>query len=209
MPSAPSKKATRTEFFVFPEVALLLILGLWSLQAEAFKAPRVEMLYIDANVGSASGGHVALRLDDEVYHFQNEQGTTRLTRDDWSRFRWVYNDIENRNIEAAQLQVSPLDAEQPGREGKHAQEEQVALDGGLGHAFRVDLAGPLEGQLQQDGDLLVEDQGDGHADGEDAEDAHQGSTQVLDVLEEGHLAAGAVAANEVGEHGVSPCGGGP
>jgi len=111
MPSAPSKKATRTEFFVFPEVALLLILGLWSLQAEAFKAPRVEMLYIDANVGSASGGHVALRLDDEVYHFQNEQGTTRLTRDDWSRFRWVYNDIENRNIEAAQLQVSPLDAE--------------------------------------------------------------------------------------------------
>lgn len=106
------RKATKTEILsLFPGVSLVLLLGLWPLQGAAFKAPRVEILYIDANVGSSSGGHVALRLEDEVYHFQNEQGTTRLTRDDWSRFRWVYNDIENRNIETAQLQLRPLDAD--------------------------------------------------------------------------------------------------
>lgn len=108
----PLRKVTKTEVLsLFSEVALVLILGLWPPQGAAFKAPRVDILYIDANVGSSSGGHVALRLEDEVYHFQNEQGTTRLTRDDWSRFRWVYNDIENRNIETAQLQLRPSDAD--------------------------------------------------------------------------------------------------
>jgi len=71
----------------------------------------IEYLYIDANVGGSSGGHVAVKLNDWVYHFQNEEGYTQLTREAWHRFRWVYNDIDNRNIHIARVSLTASDAE--------------------------------------------------------------------------------------------------
>lgn len=68
-------------------------------------------LYIDANVGGSSGGHAALKLGPQVYHFENDQGYTRLVRDAWTRFRFVYNDLENRNIHWAEIPVAPADVE--------------------------------------------------------------------------------------------------
>ena len=52
-------------------------------------SPRfVDYVYIEANEGGSSGGHAALRLGDETYHFQHEHpGLLRLHRDDWQHFR--------------------------------------------------------------------------------------------------------------------------
>jgi hypothetical protein len=69
----------------------------------------LEFLYIDANTGGSSGGHTAVKLDDTVYHFQNDEGYTRLARENWQRFRFVYNDVDNRNIHGAKIALLPED----------------------------------------------------------------------------------------------------
>lgn len=71
-----------------------------------------DFLYIDANVGMSSGGHVALRIGDEVFHYQHDaEGIIALAREDWPRFRLIYNDLDNRNIHVARVQVSAKAAE--------------------------------------------------------------------------------------------------
>ncbi len=68
---------------------------------------RLEFLYINANEGTASGGHAALRFDRDVYHFQHvPPGLLRITRDDFPRFRTLYGDAENRSIFAHRIAVS-------------------------------------------------------------------------------------------------------
>lgn len=71
----------------------------------------IAFIYIDANVGTASGGHTALKTGDTVYHFQNEQDYIRLVRDNWTRFRFAYNDRDNRSFHIARLNISTADAE--------------------------------------------------------------------------------------------------
>jgi hypothetical protein len=88
---------------------LLLALLLPVLAAEP--AALLEFIYIDANVGGSSGGHVALKTGDSVYHYQNDDGYIRLTRESWDRFHFVYNDIDNRNIHIAKLRVDESAAE--------------------------------------------------------------------------------------------------
>lgn len=71
-----------------------------------------DFLYIDANVGMSSGGHVALRIGDEVFHFQHDPGGfITLARERWQRFRQTYNDLDNRNIHVARIAVAPADLE--------------------------------------------------------------------------------------------------
>ena len=61
--------------------------------------PGADFIYIDANIGHSSGGHSALKLDDEVYHFQYyPDGIFRLVRDTWEDFTFVYNIMDNRNM---------------------------------------------------------------------------------------------------------------
>lgn len=68
----------------------------------------LAFVYANANEHGASGGHTALRLDDEVWHFQHfEDGLFRLVREPWSRFRHRYNDLENRTLRLAWVDVSP------------------------------------------------------------------------------------------------------
>ena len=69
----------------------------------------LEFLYIDANTGGSSGGHTAIKLDDTVYHFQNDEGYTRLARENWQRFRFIYNDVDNRNIHSATIALRTED----------------------------------------------------------------------------------------------------
>ncbi len=69
-----------------------------------------QFLYIDANVGGSSGGHCALRLNNTVYHFQYyPDGIFRLIRESWAHFRYIYNDLENRTIHIARIQLQPDD----------------------------------------------------------------------------------------------------
>ena len=69
-----------------------------------------RFLYIDANVGGSSGGHCALRIDNNVYHFQYyPDGIFRLVREPWTYFRYIYNDLENRTIKVAYIRLKERD----------------------------------------------------------------------------------------------------
>jgi hypothetical protein len=67
----------------------------------------LEYLYVAANAGEASGGHVALRFGPHVYHFQHEEpGTLQLQRDDARTFDYAYRVLGNRTITASRVAVS-------------------------------------------------------------------------------------------------------
>jgi hypothetical protein len=67
----------------------------------------LQYLYINASEGSASGGHAALKMGDEVFHFQHvPPGLLRLRRDDYAQFRDQYADRENRTIQMHHVEVS-------------------------------------------------------------------------------------------------------
>ncbi|MGY6277011.1 hypothetical protein [Methylomonas sp. MgM2] len=66
-----------------------------------------EFLYINASEGSASGGHAAVKFDNEVFHFQHlDPGILRIYRDDFSAFRLAYGFQENRAIHGHRIKVS-------------------------------------------------------------------------------------------------------
>jgi hypothetical protein len=66
-----------------------------------------EYLYVDANEGGSSGGHVAIRFGDEVYHYQHEDpGVLRLHREGDRSFFHLYHALENRNIHGVRVAVS-------------------------------------------------------------------------------------------------------
>jgi len=65
-----------------------------------------EFLYINASEGSASGGHAAIRFDNEVFHFQHvDPGLLRIFRDDFPAFRFSYGYQENRTIRGHRIEV--------------------------------------------------------------------------------------------------------
>lgn len=66
----------------------------------------MDYLAVEANEGYAAGGHVALRLDDAVYHLQNaDDGLLQLRRDPAVAFRLQYALFENRPIHVTRLAV--------------------------------------------------------------------------------------------------------
>jgi hypothetical protein len=70
-------------------------------------ARQVEYLYINANEGTASGGHAAIRFGDQVFHFEHRApGILVLARDGFERFRHLYGDLENRTIRVSRIPVS-------------------------------------------------------------------------------------------------------
>ena len=69
--------------------------------------PGFSFLYIDANEDRASGGHAAMRLGEDVYHFQYHEGWLRMDRDDWSDFAINYRGLQNRTIHESEIHVSP------------------------------------------------------------------------------------------------------
>ena len=87
--------------FVFLSVCLIFSTG----QAVA-DAP-IQFLYINAGEESAAGGHVALKMGDEVFHFQHvPPGLLRVRRDNYEQFRDQYADRENRTIRMHHVEVS-------------------------------------------------------------------------------------------------------
>ncbi len=70
------------------------------------------LVYVNAGEQASSGGHSALRIGDDVYHFQHgSQGRLTLLRDPWPRFRRHYTDLENRSLRVAEIAVSAEDHE--------------------------------------------------------------------------------------------------
>ncbi len=93
---------------VVAALVLGAVLGFGALEAGATGETRfADFIYADANEGSASGGHVAIRLGDRTYHFgYHEPGVLRLDRDDSARFAHVYGALENRNLQLLRVAVT-------------------------------------------------------------------------------------------------------
>ncbi len=68
----------------------------------------LDVIYVNANVGEAAGGHTAFRFGDTVFHYQfQDNGNFILVREPWSRFRLVYNELCNRSIFISSIPVTP------------------------------------------------------------------------------------------------------
>ena len=63
-------------------------------------------LYVDSNEDRASGGHAAIRIGDDVFHFQYERGLMRLDWDDWRDFELDYRGFQNRTLHASRVAVT-------------------------------------------------------------------------------------------------------
>lgn len=87
--------------------AVCLALSLLGCSAAGAVQRFVDFLYVEANEGSSSGGHSALGLGRETFHFQHEQpGIIRIRRLDSSAFRHMYGRLGNRGIRASRVAVS-------------------------------------------------------------------------------------------------------
>jgi len=66
-----------------------------------------DYIYIDANEGNASGGHVAIRFDSDIYHYQYvDPGLIKLEKQAVNDFEFNYRFLENRSLYLNQLVVS-------------------------------------------------------------------------------------------------------
>ena len=103
--------------------------------AEETPSRTFEYLYIDANEGGSSGGHVAIRFGDEVYHYQHENpGVLRLYREGDQSFFHLYSALQNRNIRGVRVGVSDKtygilrDGFEVERQTQEAYFDQIASD---------------------------------------------------------------------------------
>lgn len=69
-------------------------------------ADTFQYLYIEANEGSSSGGHVAVQFGDDVFHYQFKDGLIRLFKQDAEGFRFDYRVLQNRTLHVADVDVS-------------------------------------------------------------------------------------------------------
>jgi hypothetical protein len=82
-----------------------VVLGLL-LFAGTANAKVFQFLYIEASEGNASGGHVAVQLGEDVYHYQYENALIRMFKHNAEAFRVDYQLLQNRTIHVADIEVS-------------------------------------------------------------------------------------------------------
>ena len=71
-------------------------------------SPFLDFIYVNANTGEAAGGHSAIKLGSTVFHYQFfPGGLFLLTRDSWSNFKYIYNELSNRSVARASLCLTP------------------------------------------------------------------------------------------------------
>ena len=88
-------------------LSVCLFMLLWFIANPAVGVTHLQFLYINASEDSASGGHAALKLGDEVFHFEHvPPGLLRIRRDDYAQFREDYLDRQNRTIHIHPIEVS-------------------------------------------------------------------------------------------------------
>ncbi len=85
-----------------PYLACLAVL----LSINTANADLFQYIYIEANEGSSSGGHVAVQFSDEVFHYQYQNGLIRLFKQDADSFHFEYRMLQNRPLHIADIEVS-------------------------------------------------------------------------------------------------------
>ena len=126
------------------------------LSAKIVHAENIELLYVNANVGASAGGHTALKLGDDVFHYQFfPDERFLLVRESWPHFRLIYNRLRNRKIYSATCLVSKrsykkiksrfttiLASQQADFYHERLLQEQIDLLGNLlSGDIRIDVAG--------------------------------------------------------------------
>ena len=70
--------------------------------------PALDVIYVNANVGEAAGGHCAFRFAEMVFHYQFQpNGNFILVREPWCDFCLVYNELCNRSISISTIPLTP------------------------------------------------------------------------------------------------------
>jgi hypothetical protein len=127
-------------------------------------------VHVEANTGGSSGGHVALRVGDTIYHVQQTfDGLYELNRDEWETFQHLYSGLQNRRLAVAQLDVAAVDVERVEerlakafvvQRAEFARRSQLALDVAWTLAWREGRPPP---PLAAAGLLAPSPQPDAHA----------------------------------------------
>jgi hypothetical protein len=65
-----------------------------------------EYLYIDANEDRSSGGHTAVRIDNDVFHFLFKNDYLTMARATWAEFQLSYRGYQNRSIHSTRLEIA-------------------------------------------------------------------------------------------------------
>lgn len=148
-----------------PPALLAALLAVSVLPGRGWGADRViDYLYLEANEGGSSGGHVGLRVGDDVFHFEYQRpGILVLRREPLDEFRRHYTDLENRTMEVSRIPLSEeayqLVRERFRRRHFVQQRHLETLD-----SLRADrriLEGMLQGEVALEGAGFFE--GEGHA----------------------------------------------
>jgi len=71
-----------------------------------------SFIYIEPGEGGSSGGHAAIQLGDEIYHFQHDDsGLIRLKRQNAAEFQFSYRYLQNRPLHLSRIELSPASYE--------------------------------------------------------------------------------------------------
>lgn len=85
----------------------VLMVTLIFLSDPSSAATHIQFVYLNASEDGAGGGHAALKMDDEVFHFEHvPPGLLKIKRDDFAHFRDQYLARENRTMEMHHVAVS-------------------------------------------------------------------------------------------------------
>ena len=72
-----------------------------------FSKHTLDFIYINSSVDESAGGHVAVRFDQTIFHYQyHPNGFFLVVKENWPEFRYVYNDLQNRTLSVARLPLS-------------------------------------------------------------------------------------------------------
>jgi hypothetical protein len=166
---------------------LALLLGLFAATSAQAEPPHfLDYIYVDANEGGSSGGHVALRIGEDVFHYEyHPAGILVPRRQLFEDFRYQYGALENRTIELVRVPVGEavssrvlehLSRRHLIRSQQLAVLEQVRAD-------RQVLGEIIGGVVELDGAALFDDAA---ADGTSAEDAEPVIQWLRHLVEEAY-----------------------
>ncbi len=86
---------------------LMLWIGVGVFWGVNVKAAELNYIYIEANEGNSSGGHGAVQLGNDVFHYQYvDEGLIRLIKHSADDFEFNYRIVENRGLHIQTLQIS-------------------------------------------------------------------------------------------------------
>ncbi|MCP4176190.1 MAG: hypothetical protein GY756_00315 [bacterium] len=90
-------------WFIF----IFTLLPIYAVHKSNSPNPTLDFIYIDSSVDESAGGHMAVRLDQTVFHYQYyPNGFFLLVKENWPEFKHGYNNLQNRTLSMASIPLS-------------------------------------------------------------------------------------------------------